>query len=72
MRTLLRQTSSGRYYQSLGKWTLDPEAAHDFGSIARAVSFVRKADLADMEVNLSFDNPEQAGSICFRELVLGF
>ena len=72
MRTLLRHTSTGRYYQSLGKWTLDPEHAHDFGTIARAVKLVHKMGLSDMEVDLSFDSPEQASTVCFKELVLGF
>ncbi len=72
MRTLLRHTSTGRYYQSAGAWTLDPENAHDFGSIARAVSVVQTRGLSDMEVDLTFDNPEQVTSVCFKELVLGF
>ncbi len=72
MRTLLRHTLTGRYYQSLGKWTLDPEDAHDFGSIAQAVSVVQTRGLSDMEIDLTFDNPEQAPSVCFKELVLGF
>ncbi len=72
MRTLLRHTSTGCYYRSPGKWTLDPEDAYDFGSIAQAVSVVQTRGLSDMEVDLRFDNPERVTSVCFKELVLGF
>ncbi len=70
MRTLLRHAATGRYYQSLGRWTVDPENAHDFGSITRAVSFAHKARLTDMEVALSFEHPEQATNVSLQDLVL--
>jgi hypothetical protein len=56
MRTLLRHTATGQYFRSLGNWTIDPENAHDFGVVARAVKFVRKTRLPNMEVDIRFDN----------------
>ncbi len=71
MTTLLRQIATGRYYECSGKWTFDPDRAHDFGSVTRALNFVRKAGLSDIELDLSFDRPEEAAGIRFRDLVRG-
>jgi hypothetical protein len=69
MRTLLRHTATGQYFRSLGNWTIDPENAHDFGVVARAVKFVRKTGLPNMEVDLRFDNQEQAASFSLKQSV---
>jgi hypothetical protein len=62
MKTLLRHTPTGQYYQSMDKWTGDRDEAHDFGLIARAMKFARKARLPGLELILSFDSPEQAAA----------
>ena len=56
MRTLLRNIRTGQYFQSLDKWTFDPNQAHDFGRLSRAMKFAVKAGLPDLELILSFDD----------------
>ena len=60
MKTLLRHIATGRYFQSLEKWTLERDDAHDFGLIATATKFARKAHITGLELILSFDSPKQA------------
>jgi hypothetical protein len=48
---------------------MDPENAHDFGVVARAVKFVRKTGFPNMEVDLRFDNREQAASFSLKQSV---
>ncbi len=69
MRTLLRHTLTGQYYQSLGKWTSRPDRAHDFRFVGRAVRFVRKIKSPNMEINFTFDDPQQATSLTLKELL---
>jgi hypothetical protein len=71
MRTLLRHALTGQYYKSLGKWTTNPAQAHDFGFIARAMSFVRKTNCPNMEIDLQFDDPRRAGALRLHELLFG-
>ena len=66
MKTLLRDIATGQYCQSLDKWTSDRDDAHDFGLIAKAMKFARKARLPGLELILSFDSPEQAGAFNLR------
>ncbi len=68
MHILLRHALTGQYYRSLGKWTTHPEEAHDFRFVDRAVRFVRNFRSPNMEVDVSFDSPEQAASFCFKKL----
>ena len=65
MRTLLQHTPSGKYFQSLEKWTSDPKKAHDFGLIARAVRFATRAGFPQMEVVLSFNAPQESSAFVF-------
>ena len=53
MRTLLRHTPTGQYFQSLDKWTKSSRKAHDFKHIALAVKFVHKTRFPDMELVLT-------------------
>jgi hypothetical protein len=46
-------------FQSLEKWTSDPKKAHDFGLIARAVRFATRAGFPQMELVLSFGDPQE-------------
>jgi hypothetical protein len=72
MRTLLRHALTGQYYQSSGKWTTNPERAYDFRVLPRAIRFARQTNSPNMEVDLSFDTPQQAACFRFRELLTGF
>jgi hypothetical protein len=66
MRTLLRHTPSGKYFQSLEKWTSDPKKAHDFGLIARALRFAIKAGFPQMELVLTFAPPKKSREFVFE------
>ncbi len=68
MRTLLRHALTGQYYRSLGKWTTDPDQAHDFRFVGRAVSFLRHTHSPNMEVDLSFEDPHEAASFRLSKL----
>jgi hypothetical protein len=56
MRTLLRHTETGLYFQGPEKWTSSPEIAYDFRFIERAREFVRVWELEDVEVAFAFDD----------------
>jgi hypothetical protein len=62
MKTLLRHASTGKYFQSLDKWTPEREQAHDFGIVRRAIKFAQKMRISDLELILSFDEPQSLGS----------
>ena len=62
MKTLLRHTPTGQYFQSVDKWTCERDDAYDFGLIAKAMKFVHKARLSGLELILSFDSPKQASA----------
>ncbi len=69
MRTLLRHTLTGQYYQSLGKWTTRPERAYDFRFVRRALQCVRKTKSPNMEIDISFDNERQAAGVSLKQLL---
>lgn len=56
MRTLLRNTVTGLYFQGPDLWTSDPAVARDFKLIDRALKFVEIWGLRDMELAFSFRN----------------
>ncbi len=55
MRTLLKKTSTGLYFQGPDKWTTNPADALNFKMIDRAVDFVKKWNLKDVELAFAFD-----------------
>ncbi len=71
MRTLLRHSASGRYFQGLEKWTLDRDEAYDFRVIDRALKFAQRTGIHDLELILSFDSPEQVSPISMDRFRLG-
>jgi hypothetical protein len=54
MRTLLRNTATGLYFEGPDKWTSDPAEALDFKMIDRALDFIDTWSLKDMEVAFAF------------------
>jgi len=56
MRTLLRNTVTGLYFQGPDLWTSDPAVARDFKLIDRALKFVETWRLQDMELAFAFRN----------------
>jgi len=54
MRTLLRNTATGLYFQGPDRWTSDPAQARDFKLIDRALDFIDTFRLKDMELAFAF------------------
>jgi hypothetical protein len=57
MRSLLRSTVTGLYFESEEQWVADISQAHDFGSSARAIQFAVENRFKDVEVVLAYDDP---------------
>jgi hypothetical protein len=69
MKTLLRDPSTGQYFEALERWTPNRDQAYDFGPISRAVKFAHKAHFADMELVLAFETTEPEPALPFQKLV---
>ena len=55
MKTLLRHTRTGLYYQGRDKWTNDPDQALDFRFIDRALTYIRTWQLKEVELAFAFE-----------------
>ena len=71
MRTFLRHVATGHYFESLEKWTIDRDDAYDFGFISKAMKVARKLRIRDLELVLSFDDPERAAATPFEKFLFG-
>jgi len=71
MKTFLRDIATGQYFQSLERWTIDREDAHDFGIISKAMKVAHKMRVPDLELVLSFDDAEPAAATPFEKFLLG-
>ena len=56
MKTLLRKSSNGLFFEGPDKWTSDPAQALNFKMIDRALEFVRQWNLQDVELAFAFDD----------------
>jgi hypothetical protein len=56
MRTLLRNSRTGLYFQDPERWTRNPVEAFDFKLIDRALEFVEVSRLREMELAFVFDH----------------
>jgi hypothetical protein len=68
MRTLLRHTQTGSYFQGPGKWTDDPEGAYDFRFIDRAVRYIETWDLREVELVFACGDPVSITMLAFNEV----
>jgi len=66
MRTFLRDTTTGQYFQGLNRWTPDRQDAYDFGLIARAFRFARKIRLPGLELIVDVEDPNLLGDTPFE------
>jgi hypothetical protein len=57
MRTLVRQTQTGSYFQGPDRWTDDPDRAYDFRFMDRAVRHIETWDLREVELVFAFSDP---------------
>jgi hypothetical protein len=60
MKTLLRHTSTGLYFQGLGKWTNDPDEAVNFRFIDRALAYIQTWQLKEVELAFAFEGDPSA------------
>jgi len=72
MRTLLRNTVTGLYFQGPDKWTSDPAVALDFKMIDRALKFVETWRLKNMEVAFGFRDSRKVTGVPPEKIALKY
>jgi hypothetical protein len=72
MRTLLRNTATGLYFQGPDKWTSDPAEARDFKMIDRALKFIETWRLRDMELAFAFRNHQHVTEVPLEKIALRY
>ncbi len=68
MKTLLRQTLTGLYFQAPGKWTEDLSRAYDFRFIDRALQYVEIWELKGVEIAFAFDRPQSITTVSLEKI----
>jgi hypothetical protein len=63
--------STGHYFQSLEKWTLDADDAFDFGLVSKAIKVANKLHIRDLELVLTPENPAQVAATPFQKFLRG-
>jgi hypothetical protein len=58
MMVLLRNTQTKWFYREPSQWTSDEHEAMDFQQISRAVRFALEARLENVEILLSYEDPQ--------------
>lgn len=56
MRTLLRHTRTGLFFQGPDRWTGSPEQAYDFRFTERALQYIAGWDLREVELAFEFED----------------
>ncbi len=74
MRTLLRNTATGLFFQGPDQWTSDPTRALDFKMIDRALNFIETWSLRDMELAFAFrdENNQHVTAVPLERIALGY
>ena len=72
MKTLLRRVSTGLYLQGPDQWTSNPGQAHNFKMIDRAIQFVDRWHLDDIELAFAFDDPEEVTAVPLDKMELRY
>jgi hypothetical protein len=72
MKTLLRRVSTGLYFRGPDQWTSNPAEAHNFKLIDRALEFIERWDLHDMELAFVFDDPDEVTSVPIDKMELRY
>ena len=63
MRTLLRHTETGLFFQGPDKWTCNTDIAYDFRFAERARQFVRTWELQNVEVSFVFEDWQSVSNL---------
>jgi len=72
MRTLVRKVSTGLYFQGPDRWTNNPTEAHNFKLIDRALDFIQRWNLEDIELAFAFDDPEDVTRVPIDKMELRY
>jgi hypothetical protein len=72
MRTLLRNTATGLYFQGPDRWTADPSQALDFKMIDRALSFIETWRLRNMELAFAFRGHRNVTGVPLDKIALKY
>ena len=64
MRIVLQDRKSLLYFKSADDWTANVAEAYDFRQLMVAMDFVRTARISNLDVLLSFANPEYDVRLC--------
>jgi hypothetical protein len=72
MRTLLRNTATGLYFQGPDRWTSDPAQARDFKLIDRALDFIDTFRLKDMELAFAFRGARHVTAVPPEKIALRY
>ncbi len=56
MRTLLRHTRTGLFFQGPDRWIGSPEQAYDFRFTERALQYIAAWDLREVELAFEFED----------------
>jgi hypothetical protein len=72
MKTLLRKTSDGLYFQGPDRWTSNPAEAKNFKMIDRALDFINKWKLRDVEVAFAFDDAKEVTRVPLEKIALKY
>jgi hypothetical protein len=72
MRTLLRNTATGLFFQGPDKWTSDPAQALDFKMIDRALDFIDAWRLKDMELAFAFRGARNVTAVPVEKIALRY
>jgi hypothetical protein len=63
--------ATGHYFRSPEKWTVDRDEAFDFGLVSKAMKTAHKLRIRELELELSFDDPDQAAGTPFENFLRG-
>lgn len=72
MRTILRKSKLQLFFQGPDKWTTDPQRAFNFKSIDRALQFIEKWRLRDVEVAFAFRDRKEVTCVARDKVALGY
>jgi len=72
MRTLLRNTATGLYFEGPDRWTSDPARALDFKMIDRAIKFIETWSLRDMELAFAFRDYKQVTGVPVEKMAVKY
>jgi hypothetical protein len=72
VKTLLRRVSTGLYFQGPDKWTDDPAHAHNFKVIDRALEFIDRWKMKDVELAFAFNDFGQVKRVPIEKASAGY